>query len=204
MASNPERLERFKREAKALAALDHPAVVGVYSVEEWNGIHFLTMQLVEGQTIEKLIVPGGLEVSLILDIASALADALVAAHAKGIIHRDLKPANLMLTRDHRLKVLDFGLAKVVSSSKADDESDPDLPTDMKTRNGVVMGTIPYMSPEQVRGERVEPRTDLFSCGVILYELATGSRPFQGRSSPELASAMARHGVIPPVVAHVEK
>ncbi|HEV7572176.1 MAG TPA: protein kinase [Thermoanaerobaculia bacterium] len=190
MASNPERLERFKREAKALAALDHPAVVGVYSVEESNGIHFLTMQLVEGETIEKLIVRGGLKVSLIFDIASSLADALVAAHAKGIIHRDLKPANLMLTREHRLKVLDFGLAKIASSG-AEGESDPDLPTDMKTRNGVVMGTMPYMSPEQVRGESVDARTDIFSCGVILYELATGSRPFQGRSAPELASAILR-------------
>ncbi len=190
MASHPERLERFKREAKALAALDHPAVVGVYSVEESNGIHFLTMQLVEGQTIEKLIVPGGVEVSLVLDIASSLADALVAAHAKGIIHRDLKPANLMLTRDGRLKVLDFGLAKVVSGSN-DAESDPDLPTDMKTRNGVVMGTIPYMSPEQVRGESVDARTDVFSYGVILYEMATGTRPFQGRSSAELSSSILR-------------
>ena len=190
MASNPERLERFKREAKALAALDHPAVVGVYSVEESNGIHFLTMQLVEGQTLERIIVPGGAEVHLIFGIATALADALVAAHAKGIIHRDLKPANLMLTGDHRLKVLDFGLAKVASSG-AEGESDPDLPTDMKTRDGVIMGTIPYMSPEQVRGESVDARTDLFSSGVILYELATGTRPFQGRSSPELASAILR-------------
>lgn len=191
MASNPERLDRFKREAKALAALDHPAVVGVYSVEESNGVHFLTMQLVEGQTLEPLIVPGGMEVSLILDIATALADALVAAHEKGIIHRDLKPANLMLTRDRRLKVLDFGLAKVAWSSGAEGESDPDLPTDMKTREGIIMGTIPYMSPEQIRGESVDARTDLFSYGVILYELATGSRPFRGRSSPDLASAILR-------------
>ena len=191
MASNPERLDRFKREAKALAALDHPSVVGVYSVEESNGIHFLTMQLVEGETLEPLIVPGGMEVSVILDIATALADALVAAHEKGIIHRDLKPANLMLTRDQRLKVLDFGLAKIASSSGAEGESDPDLPTDMKTREGIIMGTIPYMSPEQIRGESVDARTDLFSYGVILYEMTTGSRPFQGRSSPELASAILR-------------
>jgi TolB-like protein/Flp pilus assembly protein TadD len=190
MAANPERLERFKREAKVLAALDHPAVVGVYSVEESNGIHFLTMQLVEGETIETLIGRGGLEVSLILDIASSLADALVAAHAKGIIHRDLKPANLMLTSDGRLKVLDFGLAKIASTG-VEGESDPDLPTDMKTNAGTVMGTMPYMSPEQVRGESVDERTDIFSCGVILYELATGSRPFQGRSVPELASAILR-------------
>jgi TolB-like protein len=196
MASNPERLERFKREAKALAALDHPAVVGVYSVEESNGIHFLTMQLVEGETIESLVVAGGMDVSLILDIASSLADALVAAHTKGIIHRDLKPANLMLTRDRRLKVLDFGLAKVASSS-SDTASDPDLPTDMKTDAGTVMGTMPYMSPEQVRGESVDARTDIFSCGVILYELATGSRPFQGRSAPELASAILRDRPRPP-------
>lgn len=189
MALHPERLERFKREAKALAALDHPAVVGVYSVEESNGIHFFTMQLVEGRTIEMLIAPGGVELSLILDIAAALADALVATHAKGIIHRDLKPANLMLTRDGRLKVLDFGLAKVVSSNA--EGSDPNVPTEVQTRAGVVMGTIPYMSPERVRGESFDARTDIFSCGVILYELATGSRPFQGRSSPVLASAILR-------------
>ncbi|MEA2329533.1 MAG: eukaryotic-like serine/threonine-protein kinase [Thermoanaerobaculia bacterium] len=148
------------------------------------------MQLVEGQTIESLIVGGGMEVSLILNIASSLADALVAAHAKGIIHRDLKPANLMLTREQRLKVLDFGLAKVALPG-ADGQSDADLPTDMKTKAGTVMGTMPYMSPEQVRGESVDERTDIFSCGVILYELATGSRPFQGRSAPELASAILR-------------
>jgi TolB-like protein/tRNA A-37 threonylcarbamoyl transferase component Bud32 len=187
MASSPERLERFRREAKALAALDHPGVVGVYSVEETDGVHFLTMQLVEGEPLEKLIPADGMEVPRILDIGAALAEALRAAHDKGIVHRDLKPANVMVTRDGGVKVLDFGLAKVANSGDDGDNA----ATDMKTREGAVMGTVPYMSPEQIQGQAVDHRTDIFSLGVILYELVTGQRPFQGRSSAALASAILR-------------
>lgn len=196
MASSPERLERFRREAKALAALDHPGVVGVYSVEEADGVHFLTMQLVEGRSLDQLIPTGGMDVPRILVIATALADALAAAHDKGIVHRDLKPANIMVAGDGRVKVLDFGLAKITDSG-GDEGEGSELPTGMKTREGVVMGTVPYMSPEQVRGQTVDQRTDIFSFGVILYELATGRRPFQGRSSAELASAILRDAPQPP-------
>ena len=115
MAASPERLERFQREAKALAALDHPGVVSVYSVEEADGIHFLTMQLVDGQPLDRVVPESGLPVDRILAIATGLADALAAAHEKGIVHRDLKPANVMVTKDGRVKVLDFGLAKVTRS-----------------------------------------------------------------------------------------
>jgi len=190
MAASPERLERFRREARAVAALNHPHIVTLHSVEEADGVHFLTMELVEGQPLDRLIPESGLPVGRILEIATALAEALAAAHGKGIVHRDLKPANVMVTGDGRVKVLDFGLAKVAGPGDAAQGSS-ELPTEMRTREGVVMGTVPYMSPEQVSGLSVDPRTDIFSLGVILYEMASGRRPFQGRSSAELASAILR-------------
>ncbi|HXV65342.1 MAG TPA: protein kinase [Vicinamibacteria bacterium] len=188
MAASPERLERFQREAKALAALDHPGIVTVHSVEQADGVHFLTMQLVEGQPLARLIPEGGMPVERIVVIATALAEALAAAHDKGIVHRDLQPGNVMVTTDGRVKVLDFGLAKVEGSSEV---ADSELSTLMRTREGVVMGTVPYMSPEQVSGMKVDHRTDIFSLGILVYEMATGRRPFQGRSPAELASAILR-------------
>ena len=190
MAESSERLERFRREARVLAALDHPGVVSVYSVEEAEGVHFLTMQLVEGQPLDKLIPEGGMPLERLLEIASALGAALCAAHAKGIVHRDLKPANVMVGGGGRVKVLDFGLAKLAEPGDAA-PVDSDVRTDMRTSEGVVMGTLPYMSPEQLSGREVDYRTDLFSLGVLLYEMAAGQRPFQGGSSAELASAILR-------------
>ena len=190
MASMPERLERFRREAKALAALDHPGIVTVYSVEEADGVHFLTMQLVEGEPLDRVIPEGGLPLDRILDIAAALAEALTAAHEKGIVHRDLKPANVMVAKDGRVKVLDFGLARM-SATDQEASGDSELPTYLRTREGVVMGTVPYMSPEQVSGREVDHRTDIFSLGIVLYEMTSGLRPFKGNSSAELASAILR-------------
>ncbi len=190
MAASPARLERFRREARAVAALNHPHIVTLHSVEEADGVHFLTMELVEGQPLDRLIPRSGLAVGRILEIAGALAEALAAAHDKGIVHRDLKPANVMVTGDGRVKVLDFGLAKVAGSSDAA-QGGSELQTEMRTREGDVMGTVPYMSPEQVSGREVDHRTDLFSLGIILYEMASGRRPFQGGSSAELASAILR-------------
>ena len=141
MAASPERLERFRREAKALAALDHPGIVGIYSVEEADGVHFLTMQLVEGQSLDRLIPEGGLPVGRLLEIGTALAEALAAAHDKGIVHRDLKPANVMVANDGRVKVLDFGLARM-TEPQAEASGGSELPTDLRTREGVVMGTVP--------------------------------------------------------------
>ena len=188
MAQDPERLGRFRREAKALAQLDHPNIVTIHSVEECDGIHFLTMQLVDGLPLDRLIPQGGLPVEQIIEIASALGDALAAAHEKGIVHRDLKPANVMVTNEGRVKVLDFGLAKDVRGANLGDAT---LTSDSRTKVGVVMGTPAYMSPEQTSGRPLDHRTDIFSLGVVLHEMATGRRPFEGNSSAELVSAILR-------------
>ncbi len=187
MAHDPERLGRFRREAKALAQLDHPNIVTIYSVEESDGVHFLTMQLVEGQPLDRLIGASGLPLEQIVEIASALGDALAAAHEKGIVHRDLKPANVMVSNEGRVKVLDFGLAKDIRANS----TDATMTSDSRTQIGVVMGTPAYMSPEQTSGRPLDHRTDIFSLGVLLHEMATGRRPFEGTSSAELVSAILR-------------
>jgi TolB-like protein len=188
MDRDPARLARFQREARAIAALNNPHIVTIFSVEESDGVHFLTMELVEGRSLAELIPAGGTPVAQLIEIASGLADALAAAHAKGIVHRDLKPANVMLTADGRVKVLDFGLAKEL---RAENENDVTLDSDAQTKAGVVMGTPAYMSPEQIEGRAIDHRTDIFSLGVMMYEMATGARPFQGRSWADLAAAILR-------------
>jgi serine/threonine protein kinase len=197
MARDPERLGRFRREAKALAQLDHPNIVTIHSVEECDGIHFLTMQLVEGLPLDRLIPQGGLPIEQIVEIANALGDALAAAHEKGIVHRDLKPANVMVSNGGRVKVLDFGLAKDIRTA---DLSDATMTSANRTEVGLVMGTPAYMSPEQASGRPLDHRTDIFSLGVMLHEMATGQRPFEGSSSAELVSAILRD--TPPPVTEV--
>jgi TolB-like protein/Tfp pilus assembly protein PilF len=188
MALDADRLARFQREARALASLNHAHIVTIFSVEETDGMHFLTMELVEGQPLSSLIPPNGLPVEQIVEIAGGLADALAAAHEKGIVHRDLKPANVMITPDGRVKVLDFGLAKDVTASGSDDVT---LTSLGNTQAGTVVGTPAYMSPEQIFGLPLDHRADIFSLGVVLHEMATGRRPFEGNSSGELFSAILR-------------
>ncbi len=188
MARDPERLARFEREARAVAALNHPHIVTLHSVEEDGGITFLTMELVEGDSLADRIPHGGLPLDQILSIGAALSDALAAAHDKGIVHRDLKPANVMLTADGRVKVLDFGLAKDLRPA---DQSDMSVTMAGRTEVGMVMGTPAYMSPEQLAGRPVDHRTDIFSLGILLYQMSSGQRPFEGASSIELASAILR-------------
>ncbi|MGQ0737319.1 MAG: protein kinase domain-containing protein [Acidobacteriota bacterium] len=188
LANDAERLARFQREARAIAALNHPHIVTIYSVDDADGVHFLTMELVEGQPLDRAIPECGLPADQILEIAGAVAEALAAAHEKGIVHRDLKPANVMVTPEGRVKVLDFGLAK---DMRPTDPTGATLTSADHTAAGVVMGTPAYMSPEQVAARPVDHRTDLFSLGVVLYEMARGRRPFEGASSAELASAILR-------------
>ena len=188
MAGDADRLARFQREARAVAALNHPNVVTVYSVEEAENVHFITMELIEGQPLDRVIASEGLPLDRIVEIASALAEALAAAHEKAIVHRDLKPANVMVTSDGRVKVLDFGLAKDVGAKSSTDLT---LTSAAHTQAGIVMGTPAYMSPEQVAGRALDHRTDIFSLGVLLHEMATGQRPFEGSSSAELISAILR-------------
>ncbi len=199
VAAAEHRLERFQREAKSLASLDHPNIVHIYSVELEGDVQFLTMQLVDGKLLSEVIPERGLTTDRFLHIALPLADALRAAHEKGITHRDLKPTNVMLDTEGRVKVLDFGLAKL---NQGEDEEPSQLATEPLTREGGVIGTLPYMSPEQVGGEPVDERTDIFSLGVVLYEMATGRQPFQGRSAAAIASAILRD--TPPSVSEVRE
>ena len=182
-AGRPTFLERFRREARSAAALQHPNIVTIYAVEEADGLPFLALELVEGATLEELIPPGGMPFDRMLRIAVQLADALRVAHEHGVIHRDIKPRNLMIDARGQLKVLDFGIAKRVPA-----EDQPTLvggePTEALTREGQLLGTVSYMSPEQLQGLPLDPRSDLFSAGIVLYQMATGRLPFHSSSPAE--------------------
>ena len=195
LAGDPVRLERLEREARALAALDHPNIVTLYSVEEAEGIHFLTMALVEGRTVRELIPRRGLPLEELLDLAIPLVDAVRAAHERGIVHRDLKPSNLMVDTEGRLRVLDFGLAKLTGMTNPEEASQ--APTEAMTQEGTILGSYPYMSPEQVEGKPADERADIFSLGVVLHEMATGNRPFDGETPASLMAAILRED--PPAI-----
>ena len=194
-AAELQNLERFKREAVSVAALNHPSIVTIYSVEEQEGLHFLTMELVQGQTLTGIIQPGGMPLRRLVEVALPLAEALEAAHGQGIVHRDLKPDNVMLSRDGRVKVLDFGIAKSARAATVMDNQPPRDAT--LTQAGLIIGTPAYMSPEQIVGEPVDHRADLFTFGVLLYEMATGQRPFPGSTASEVFPAVLRDTPPPP-------
>jgi putative peptide modification system cyclase len=186
MAGSRDRLVRFEREARAVAALNHPNIVTLHSVEEVDGVHFFTMEWIQGETLAKVIRPGGLPLATLLSIAIPLAEALGAAHDQGIIHRDLKPKNIMVTPGGRVKILDFGVAKLRAGG--DSLAEPPAETAL-TQEGMVFGTVSYMSPEQIRTDRIDHRSDLFSLGIILYEMATGIRPFAGQSTGAILASV---------------
>src|SRR6476619_4085628 len=180
LALDPQRLHRFLQESRAAAALSHPNSAHIYEIGEAEGAHFIAMEYVEGTPLDKKIGGRPLHIAEILDVAVQIADAVDEAHAKGIVHRDIKSSNIMITPRGRVKVLDFGLAKLATPDGVTDRtSDSELATRVKTSPGVVMGTVNYMSPEQALGREVDQRSDVFSFGVVLYEMATGRLPFSG-------------------------
>ncbi|MGA2260252.1 MAG: protein kinase [Acidobacteriota bacterium] len=189
VAGDPDRVARFEREARTLAVLKHPSIVTIHSVEESGGTRFLTMELVAGEPLSVLIRTGWLPLEKIFSIGIPLAEALAAAHEKGIVHRDLKPGNVMVSDGGEVKVLDFGLAKLKSAPEGTVATE--LPTETITAAGQLVGTFPYMSPEQVQGKPADHRSDIFSLGIILHEMATGARPFQGKTRAELMSSILR-------------
>ena len=188
LAKDDDRRLRFAREARAVAALNHPNIVTVHSVEESGGIHFITMELVKGKTLAELLPRQGFALGRFFEIAIPLVDAVSAAHQQGIAHRDLKPANVMIGDDGRIKVLDFGLAKGMDGEPG---RVGEVPTQSATRAGHTVGTPAYMSPEQAQGERVDTRSDIFSLGIVFYEMLTGRRPFEGGNPASVISAILR-------------
>jgi Tol biopolymer transport system component/serine/threonine protein kinase len=190
-AADPQRRARFAREAQSVAALNHPNIVTIYSVEEADGIPFLTMELVGGRALKEIIPKDGMPLERLLKIAIPLADALTVAHASGITHRDLKPANIMVGADSRVKILDFGLAKLHEPASAPLAATSLATTEHDTDEGRIVGTPAYMSPEQAEGKPLDHRTDIFSFGVILYEMATGERPFQGATTISVLSSIVK-------------
>src|SRR2546422_1975304 len=186
---DPDRVSRFQREAEVLASLNHPNIGAIYALEEAGGVRFLVLELVDGETWGERIVRGPIPIDESLAIAKQIADALEAAHERDIVHRDLKPANVKITPDGRLKVLDFGLARGPTSPTLNDaEATADH---AMTATGQILGTAAYMSPEQVRGERVDSQSDQFSLGIILFEMLTGRSPFSGSSAVEILAAILR-------------
>ena len=188
--------ERFQREARVAAALNHPSIVHVYSVEESDGLSFITMELVRGRGLRALMGDGPLPPARLLALASQIAEGLASAHAAGVLHRDLKPANIMVTEEDRIKILDFGLAKFFAPASALD-TEAETMVRGSSSPGMTIGTVGYMSPEQALGKKVDARTDLFALGVVLFEMATGRPPFEGETAAAVFGQLLHRPPLPP-------
>src|ERR1700733_10741629 len=197
LAQQPQALERFRREARAASALNHPGICTIYDIGEQDGRTFIAMEYIDGETLRSHIHSKPLPVEEILELGIQIAEALEAAHAEGIIHRDIKPANIFVTKRGRAKVLDFGLAKLVPKGIATGNSDSeDESSDSNSIVGMISGTPSYMSPEQVRGDGLDPRTDIFSFGLLLYEMATGRQAFSGGTGGVIIEAVLTRSPAP--------